>query len=147
MGQEGPLFREEVIPSTVKDQERPIIKELVPTVAQVNDIFFNVLDEFNDVNASSDESITIIEEIEEITLDTSRPDGGAIDGGSPTPNESQEHAVVVQPEKMDVDSAPNETGTSFNEELLLQFEQLEQYEDELLACNESEDLDRDLFKL
>ena len=44
MSQDDSLFREEVIPSTIKDQVRPSIKDLVPTVAQVNDIVLNTLE-------------------------------------------------------------------------------------------------------
>ena len=140
MSQNNSLIREKVIPSTSKDQVRPSNKDLVPTVAQVNDIVLNTLEEFNNVY-SSDESITILNEIEEITLDAPSPDRCTIDGGSPTPNESQGHAEIVHPEGMDVDPAPTEAGIDRNAELLKEFESNKQYENELLACNESEDLD------
>ena len=126
--------REKVIPSTSNNN-------FIPTVAYVNDLVLETLEEFSNVNNSDESIIVINNDIEEITLDAPSPDRCTIEGASPTPNESQEHAEIVHPEGMDVDPAPTEAGIDRNAELLKEFESNEQYENDLLAINEREDLD------
>ena len=98
------------------------------------------MNEFNALtNVSAEGSVTIVEE--QIILETSSSNGSAPDAGFITPNESQEHSVGAQPEEMDVNTCPKETGVSYNDNLLLQYEL---YEEELLASNnkgENVDLD------